>query len=142
MNRVVMSNQNLANALLNYKTGNLSEKRLTSRFFSHSYFLLYEFSKIFTKCISTTMMAKVHHSLSFSGLLQLKVGILGLAAVPGKMSFKYLSHHLRFQLGQLLFCWKMLKISQMTTLKEQPKCKQDGWMATLYSSERVRSKNL
>ena len=88
------------------------------------------------------MMAKVHHSLSFSGLLQLKVGILGLAAVPGKMSFKYLSHHLRFQLGQLLFCWKMLKISQMTTLKEQPKCKQDGWMTTLYSSERVRSKNL
>ena len=142
MNRVVMSNQNLANALLNYKTGNLSEKRLTSRFFSPFLFLLYEFSKIFTKCIPNTMMAKVHHSLSFSGLLQLKVGILGLAAVPGKMSFKYLSHHLRFQLGQLLFCWKMLKISQMTTLKEQPKCKQDGWMATLYSSERVRSKNL
>ena len=82
---------------------------------------------VFTKCIPNTMMAKVHHSLSFSGLLQLKVGILGLAAVPGKMSFKYLSHHLRFQLGQLLFCWKMLKISQMTTPKEQPKCKQDGW---------------
>lgn len=99
-------------------------------------------AKYLQNVFPNTMMAKVHHSLSFSGLLQLKVGILGLAAVPGKMSFKYLSHHLRFQLGQLLFCWKMLKISQMTTLKEQPKCKQDGWMATLYSSERVRSKNL
>ena len=99
-------------------------------------------AKYLQNVFPNTMMAKVHHSLSFSELLQLKVGILGLAAVPGKMSFKYLSHHLRFQLGQLLFCWKMLKISQMTTLKEQPKCKQDGWMATLYSSERVRSKNL
>ena len=130
--------------MLNYKTGNLSEKRLTSRFFFPNFiFCCMNLAKyVFTKCIPNTMMAKVHHSLSFSGLLQLKVGILGLAAVPGKMSFKYLSHHLRFQLGQLLFCWKMLKISQMTTLKEQPKCKQDGWMATLYSSERVRSKNL